>query len=310
MENQMIYSSYGADDNAITEPYFVDRDDDDAYQDNIEVVDGEYHVTNKVAVSASSPTCVVLAVDERLRDSVFRAVDVPIDEDDHRYNNNQAHAVEANALLRPTTRRLTLSSDTDFSSSSEDTEELASSSSSSSDNSRRQRTLGIRRTASSIFRPLSGTKRHCVFEGYSHNNDDEVDNDGDDSCIIPKMPSLCRAHRVGRSDDYAYEDQDCDEDAGKISLSSTYSFASAFKRICRSSSSSISSSTSQTTATSIVVMDESQSLEEEDVYQAGSKSTTTRIAASAFEHLQHPLSSMLVATISSSVSSSIDEIVN
>ena len=307
MENQMIYSSYGAGVNAITEPYFVDRDDD-AYQDNIEVVDGEYHVINKVAVSASSPTCVVLAVDERLRDSVFRAVDVPVDEDDHRYNNNQAHAVEANALLRPTTRRLTLSSDTDFSSSSEDTEELASSSSSdSNDNSRRQRTLGIRRTASSIFRPLSGTKRHCVFEEYSHNsNEEEVDNDGDDSCIIPKMPSLCRAHRVGRSD----EDQDCDEDTGKISLSSTYSFASAFKRICRSSSSSISSSTSQTTAASLVVMDESQSLEEEDVYQAGSKSTTTRIAASAFEHLQHPLSSMLVATISSSVSSSIDEIVS
>jgi hypothetical protein len=306
MENQMIYSSYGADDNAITEPYFVDRDDD-AYQDNIEVVDGEYHVINKVAVSASSPTCVVLAVDERLRDSVFRAVDVPVDDDDHRYNNNQAHAVEANALLRPTTRRLTMSSDTDFSSSSEDTEELASSSSSdSNDNSRRQRTLGIRRTASSIFRPLSGTKRHCVFEEYSHkSNEEEVDNDGDDSCIIPKMPSLCRAHRFGRSD----EDQDCDEDTGKISLSSTYSFASAFKRICRSSSSSISSSTSQTTATSIVVMDESQSLEEEDVYQAGSKSTT-RIAASAFEHLQHPLSSMLVATISSSVSSSIDEIVS
>lgn len=293
----MIYSSYGADDDAITEPYFVDRDDD-AYQDNIEEVDGEYNVT-KVAMAASSPTCVVLAVDERLRDSVFRAVDVPVDEDDHRYN--QAHAV-ANVLLRPTTRRLTMSSDTDFSSSSEDTEELASSSD-SNDNSRRQRTLGIRRTASSIFRPLSGTKRHCVLEGYSHNNDEEVDNDddvnGDDSCIIPKMPSLCRAHRVGRSDDYAYEDQDCDEDAGKISLSSTYSFASAFKRICRSSSSSISS-TSQTTAASIVV-DEAQSLEEEDV-------SRTRIAAS-FEHLQHPLSSMLVATISSLVSSSIDEIV-
>lgn len=295
----MIYSSYGADYNAITEPYFVDRDDD-AYQDNIEEVDGEYNAT-KVAMAASSPTCVVLAVDERLRDSVFRAVDVPVDEDDHRYN--QAHAV-ANVLLRPTTRRLTMSSDTDFSSSSEDTEELMSSSD-GNDNSRRQRTLGIRRTASSIFRPLSGTKRPCVLEGYSHNNDEEEDNDddvnGDDGCIIPKMPSLCRAHRVGQSDDYAYEDQDCDEDAGKISLSSTYSFASAFKRICRSSSSSISSLTSQTTAASIVVMDEAQSLEEEDV-------SRTRIAAS-FEHLQHPLSSMLVATISSLVSSSIDEIV-
>lgn len=298
----MIYSSYGADDNASTEPYSVDRDD--AYQD-IEVVDGEYDFS-KVAVATSSPTCVVLAVDERLRDSVFRAVDVPV-KDDHRYHHHQAAV--ANLLLRPTTRRLTMSSDTDFSTSSEETEELASSSSSSdsNDNSRHQCTLGIRRSASSIFRPLSGTKRHCVFEEYSHNNDEEVDDvdvNGNDSCISPKMPSLCRAHRVGRSDDYAYEDfathhQDCNEDAvGEISLSSTYSFASAFKRICRSSSSSISS-TSQMTAASLVMMDE----EDNNIYQAGSKSS--RITTS-FELLQHPLSSMLVATISSSI----DEIVS
>lgn len=314
----MIYSSYGDDDNAITEPYSVYRDD--AYQD-IEVVTGEYDIA-KVAVAASSPTCVVLAVDERLRESVFRAVDVPVDEDDHRIHHQ---AAVANVLFRSTTRRLTMSSDTDFSSSSEDTEELASSSSDSNDNIRRQCTLGIRRSASSIFRPLSGTKRHCVFEEYFHNKNnnsdevvDDVDMNGDGSCITPKMPSLCRAHRVGRSDDYAYEDyathhQDCNEDAaGEISLSSTYSFASAFKRICRSSSSSISS-TSQTTAALSVLMDEAQSLmeeqdeEDDDVYQAGSKSS--RIATS-FEHLRHPLSSMLVATISSSVSSSIDEIVS
>jgi hypothetical protein len=141
----------------------------------------------------------------------------------------------------------------------------------------------------SIFRPTSGTKRRCDFEEddrqhYRSSNDD----DRDDGCGTPtKRPSLRHANPVG-SGEYGHDAHDAE-----ISLSSTFSFASAFKRICRSTSSSSSSFSSLLAAgeegfpvfpLAATTIGSSRSGDD-----ATAVSTMT-----IFEHLQHPLSTLVM----------------
>jgi hypothetical protein len=176
-------------------------------------------------------------------------------------------------------------------------ESSSSSSSSSSDCSVDHRYLYLptrRRRAAplmSIFRPMSCTKRRCDFEEedrkYNRSSSNDDDDDDDDGCGTPtERPSLRHANPV-RSGEYGHDAHDAE-----ISLSSTYSFASAFKRICRSASSSSSSYSSLLTAS------------EEGAFLALplavttidgcllAKDPTAVSTMTIFKNLQHPLSTM------------------
>ena len=275
------------------------------------------------ASSARSPTCVIFAVDEQLGD-VFRMPGH--DEDDanaeRRCPLEQVHQeggttggrnvgpllrlggrIEQPYFLHPTrcgtpsyanqelVELSTLSNEESSSSSSDDC--------SSDDHrylylpSRRPRAAPLM----SIFRPTSGTKRRCEFEEEdrqhyrSSNDDDDDDDDNDDNddeadgCGTPtKRPSLRHANPVG-SGEYGHDAHDAE-----ISLSSTFSFASAFKRICRSSSSSSSFS-------SLLAAGEEGS----PVFPLASttiggnlltEDATAVSTMTIFKNLQHPLSSL------------------
>ena len=152
----------------------------------------------------------------------------------------------------------------------------------------------------SIFRPTSGTKRRCDFEEegrcdfeeenrqyYRSSNDD--DDDEADECGTPtKRPSLRHANPVG-SREYGHDAHDAE-----ISLSSTYSFASAFKRICRSTSSSSSSFSSLLAAgeegASVALPFAATTISSS---RSGDDATAVS-TMTIFEHLQHPLSTLVM----------------
>ena len=282
MEQRMIFSSpvqseYGINDMVVADECERECDIDKA----------------AAASSARSPTCIIFAVDEQLG-GVFcqpgltrDARRCPLEQDQQEDGTT--------GILRPT-RCLTPSyanqelvelstfSDEDSSSSSSDD--------CSSDDHRYLYLPTRRRRAAplmSIFRPTSGTKRRCDFEEddrqhYRSSNDD----DRDDGCGSPtKRPSLRHANPVG-SGEYGHDAHDAE-----ISLSSTFSFASAFKRICRSTSSSSSSFSSLLAAgeegfpvfpLAATTIGSSRSGDD-----ATAVSTMT-----IFEHLQHPLSTLVM----------------
>ena len=220
------------------------------------------------ASSARSPTCVISAVDDDQLGDVFRLPGYdedganaerrcPLEQDHQEYGTTGGRNVgpllclggriEQPYFLHPT-RCLTPSYANLVELSTLSNEESSSSSSSDDCSSDDHRYLYLptrrRRAASlmSIFRPTSGTKRRCDFDEddrqhyRSSNDDDDDDDDDDDGFGTPTMrPLLRHANPVG-SGEYGHDAHDAE-----ISLSSTFSFASAFKRICRSTSSSSSS---------------------------------------------------------------------
>ena len=266
--------------------------------------------------SARSPTCVISAVDDDQLDDVFRLPGH--DEDDanaeRRCPLEQDHQEDGTTggrnvgpllclggrieqpYFRHPTRCLTPSyANQQLVELSTLSNEEASSSSSDDCSSDDHRYLYLptrRRRAAplmSIFRPTSGTKRRCDFEEddrqhYRSSNDD----DRDDGCGSPtKRPSLRHANPVG-SGEYGHDAHDAE-----ISLSSTFSFASAFKRICRSTSSSSSSFSSLLAAgeegfpvfpLAATTIGSSRSGDDATAF-----STMT-----IFEHLQHPLSTLVM----------------
>ena len=279
MEQRMIFSSpvqseYGINDMVVADECERECDIDKA----------------AAASSARSPTCVIFAVDEQLG-GVFcqpgltrDARRCPLEQDQQEDGTT--------GILRPT-RCLTPSyanqelvelstfSDEDSSSSSSDD--------CSSDDHRYLYLPTRRRRAAplmSIFRPTSGTKRRCDFEEddrqhYRSSNDDDLD----DGCGTPtKRPSLRHANPVG-SGEYGHDAHDAE-----ISLSSTFSFASAFKRICRSTSSSSSSFSSLLAAGEVGASVVAPPL----VATTGSllaEDATAFSTMTIFKNLQHPLSS-------------------
>ncbi|KAL3798439.1 hypothetical protein ACHAW5_007391 [Stephanodiscus triporus] len=268
MEQTIIFSS------PVQSDYDIDN--------NMAVADEcEFDIAKAAAASATSssrsPTCVIFAVDERL-DGVFRV-------SDHRDNDDGEPR-----------RPLEEDQQGELSTFSDDTDESSSSSSSSSgddgnDHHRRYRYLPTRRRRTaplmSIFRPTGGTKRRCDFEEedrrYRSDDDDDDHEDDDDGRGSPtKPPSLRHANPVG-SREYGHDAHDAE-----VSLSSTFSYASAFKRICRSISSSSYSS--------LVVAEEevASAFPLATTISDGSRSADDVTAVSTmtiFEHLQHPLSS-------------------
>ena len=266
--------------------------------------------------SARSPTCVISAVDDDQLDDVFRLPGH--DEDDanaeRRCPLEQDHQEDGTTggrnvgpllclggrieqpYFRHPTRCLTPSYANqqlvELSTLSNEESSSSSSDDCSSDDHRYLYLPTRRRRAAplmSIFRPTSGTKRRCDFEEddrqhYRSSNDD----DRDDGCGSPtKRPSLRHANPVG-SGEYGHDAHDAE-----ISLSSTFSFASAFKRICRSTSSSSSSFSSLLAAgeegfpvfpLAATTIGSSRSGDD-----ATAVSTMT-----IFEHLQHPLSTLVM----------------
>ena len=263
--------------------------------------------------SARSPTCVISAVDDDQLDDVFRLPGH--DEDDanaeRRCPLEQDHQEDGTTggrnvgpllclggrieqpYFRHPTRCLTPSyANQQLVELSTLSNEEASSSSSDDCCSDDHRYLYLptrRRRAAplmSIFRPTSGTKRRCDFEEddrqhYRSSNDD----DRDDGCGSPtKRPSLRHANPVG-SGEYGHDAHDAE-----ISLSSTFSFASAFKRICRSTSSSSSSFSSLLAAGEVGASVVAPPL----VATTGSllaEDATAFSTMTIFKNLQHPLSS-------------------
>ena len=265
------------------------------------------------ASSARSPTCVISAVDDDQLGDVFRLPGYdedganaerrcPLEQDHQEYGTTGGRNVgpllclggriEQPYFLHPT-RCLTPSYANLVELSTLSNEESSSSSSSDDCSSDDHRYLYLptrrRRAASlmSIFRPTSGTKRRCDFEEddrqhYRSSNDD----DRDDGCGTPtKRPSLRHANPVG-SGEYGHDAHDAE-----ISLSSTFSFASAFKRICRSTSSSSSS------FLSLLAAGEEGSpvfpLAATTIGSSRSGDDATAVSTmTIFEHLQHPLSTL------------------
>jgi hypothetical protein len=338
MEQQLIFSS------PIHQGEYFYMDESGSNMGSILVASDECesNVVDKMAMSSGvssssrSPTCVVLAVDERLSDvfrvpSVADAVDaapgdgdmvedVDREEEDRRDHHRQVGGVDndivPSLLLRPS-RCLTPSFATEEeimqSTFSEDTDETSSSTSSISGDERHHRyrrylpTMRRSRATNapslvSIFRPSTcGTKRRCDdFDDDQDEEDEEEedrqrfyhhqkyrrssdDYDDDDEC----GPSLLRrANPVGSGeirDDGESEDE-ChhrhphqDEDGGEVSLSSTYPFASAFKRICRSGSAN------------------SSAIAPSAIIDGGNGIDLVSRTTAKFERLQHPLSSMMTA---------------
>ncbi len=247
------------------------------------------------ASSVRSPTCVIFAVDEQLGD-VFCLPGLTHDATAERRCPLEQDQQErgTTGILRPT-RCLTPSyANQEFVELSTFSDEESSSSSSddcSSDDhrylylpSRRPRAAPLM----SIFRPTSGTKRRCEFEEEDRqHNRSSNDDDRDDGCgTLTKRPSLRHANPVG-SGEYGHDAHDAE-----ISLSSTFSFASAFKRICRSSSSSSSFS-------SLLAAGEEGSpvfpLASTTIGSSRSGDDATAVSTmTIFEHLQHPLSTLVM----------------
>ena len=245
-----------------------------------------------VASSARSPTCVIFAVDELLG-GVFcqpglthDARRCPLEQDQQEDGTT--------GILRPTRCLAPSYANQELVELSTFSDEESSSSDDCSSDDHRYLYLPTRRRRAaplmSIFRPTSGTKRRCDFEEddrqhYRSSNDDD-DDDRDDGCGTPtKRPSLRHANPVG-SGEYGHDAHDAE-----ISLSSTFSFASAFKRICRSTSSSSSS------FSPLLAAGEEGSpvfpLAATTIGSSRSGDDATAVSTmTIFEHLQHPLSTL------------------
>lgn len=251
----MMYSNSSM----FTEPHFIAYPD----ADECDVV--------KVASTSTtrSPNTVIFAIDEL--SSVFRVAD---NHDGIEHDSFIVHRTEeavmdnSNSMLRRA-RYLTPSSfttDGELSTFSEDTEEASDESSGSDDVDEHPNRFYPRRrraTAMSIFRASSGTKRRCEFE--QHGDDDDITNPTKRSC---SAPSLCHANPIG-------SDDGCDDEEEELSLSSSSycSFASPFKRICRSGNFTADTATAPS-FTSLF----------------SEPTSTLPAATTTLKHLQHPLS--------------------
>ena len=201
----------------------------------------------KIIASAStrSPTT-VFAVDEL--SSVFRVPDDAIERVSDASSNSRR-------FLTPSS----FTTDGELSTFSEDTEE-GDEEASDDGNDHQSPSTGRRRISSlSIFRPVSGTKRRCDFQEHEHHANTP------NKRRACSAPVLCHANPIA-SDDIS---------DGIPLLSPSYSLASPFKRICRSSSSSASSSFTSLFHEALPATIRSN--------QAGTFSITP-------QHLHHPLS--------------------
>ena len=142
---------------------------------------------------------------------------------------------------------------------SEDTEEGVEEASDDGNDHQSPSTGRRRISPLSIFRPVSGTKRRCDFQEHEHHANTP------NKRRACSAPLLCHANSI-------VSDDACD---GIPLLSSSYSFASPFKRVCRSSSSSASSSFTSLFAEALPATIRSN--------QADTFSITP-------QHLHHPLS--------------------
>jgi len=282
MEQRMIFSSpvqseYGINDMVVADECERECDIDKA----------------AAASSARSPTCVIFAVDEHLGGLFCQpglthdARRCPLEQDQQ--EDGTTGILRPTRCLAPSYANQELVELSTFS----DEESSSSSSDDCSSDDHRYLYLPTRRRRAaplmSIFRPTSGTKRRCDFEEddrqhYRSSNDD----DRDDGCGTPtKRPSLRHANPVG-SGEYGHDAHDAE-----ISLSSTFSFASAFKRICRSTSSSSSS------FLSLLAAGEEGSpvfpLAATTIGSSRSGDDATAVSTmTIFEHLQHPLSTLVM----------------
>ncbi len=269
-------------------------------------IQNDYGINNMVvtpASSARSPTCVIFAVDDEQLGGVFRLLGHNADDAtaERRCQPEQDQQAGGTTGFLHSTRCLTSSyANQELVELSTFSDEESSSSSSSSDDcsvdhrylylpTRRRRAAPIM----SIFRPMSGTKRRCDFGEEDHqyfrssSDDDGRDGEEGDRRDTPtKRPSLRHANPV-RSGEHEH-----DAHVAEISLSSTYSYVSALKRICRSASSSSSFSSL------LAAGEEGSSVSPIAASTIGnSRSGDDATAVSTmtiFEHLQHPQSSLVI----------------
>mmetsp|Transcript_43435 Transcript_43435/g.78041 ORF Transcript_43435/g.78041 Transcript_43435/m.78041 type:complete len:262 (-) Transcript_43435:834-1619(-) len=210
----------------------------------------------KIASASTRSPTTVFAVDEL--SSVFRVPDDAIERGS--VFDNQEREAGSNWRRRCLTPS-SFTTDGELSTFSEDTEE-GNEETSDDGNDHQSPFTGYsrRRSPLSIFRPVSGTKRRYDFQEREHHANTTPTKRRACSAQL-----LCHANPIG-SDDV------CDEIP---LLSSSYSFASPLKRVCRSSSSSTSSSLTSLFAEALPATIRSN--------QADAFSVTPQL-------LQHPLS--------------------